>query len=268
MFYFFSKTVTYLLTPAGWIVGLLMFAFFTKSITRRQWLIASTLGIFWLLGNPFLMNELALWWEYPIQVDLPVPTGSSARIAVVLTGGMTNARKEVPGSKRERNARFNLGREADRAGQALYLYKSGAVQKIIVSGGIGNLPFRARDVSDEGHTVAQFLMTAGVSPTDVLLESKSLNTHENAVFSVQMLQKAFHTNRCVLVTSAWHMRRAVGCFEKEGAMVTPFPGSFLSGRRSFAVAEWLLPNEETFFNAYYLTRELVGYVTYKVVGYL
>lgn len=265
MFYFFSKTITYLLTPAGWLVASLLAAYFIKNARWRRRLIGLAFGIFWLFGNSFLVNELALWWEYPIQ---PAPADSSVRVAVLLTGGMVNGVKEIPGDKQQRADRFLLSREADRAGQALYLYKTGAVQKILISGGSGNLPFQAKSLNDEGQMTAHFLRVAGVRPTDILLENKSRNTHENAQFSAEMLQKTFHTNQCVLVTSAWHMRRAIGCFQKEGVTVVPFPSTFLSGRRSFAPGEWLLPNETAFFNAYYLTRELVGYVTYKVMGYM
>ncbi len=264
MFYFFSKTITYLLTPAGWVLGILVWAFFTKHTRRRRQLTGLALGVFWVLGNQFLINELALWWEYPSQA---IPADSSAQVAVVLTGGMINSGKEILDSHQKPTDRYLLGREADRVGQALYLYKKGAVRKILISGGIGHLPFQFRRISDEGLMTAQFLRTAGVRPADILLENKSLNTHENALFSAQMLQSRFRTNRCVLITSAWHMRRAIACFQKEGVAVVPFPSGFLSSERSFAPGDWLIPHEEAFFNAYYFVRELVGYVTYKVVGY-
>lgn len=264
MFYFFSKTITYVLTPAGWLFIILAWAFLTKYARRRRQLTGLALGLFWVLGNSFLVNELALWWEYPSQL---VPTDSTGRVGVVLTGGMTNSRREILDVHKRPTGRFLLGHEADRIGQALYLYKTGAIQKILISGGVGNLPFQAKSVSDEGQTTAQFLRMAGVRPTDILLESKSVNTHENAVFSARMLRNIFRTNRCVLITSAWHMRRAIACFQKEGVAVIPFPTGFLSGERSFAPGEWLLPREEAFFNTYYFTRELVGYVTYCVVGY-
>ncbi|SFC75130.1 YdcF family protein [Spirosoma endophyticum] len=269
MFYFFSKTITYLLTPAGFLVITLLLVFYTKNVRYRRRFIGLSLVVFWLFGNSFLTNELASWWEYPPQKPPAVPADSSVQIAVLLTGGMVNGMKEIPvatpGSTT--NGRFLLGREADRAGQALYLYKAGVVQKILISGGMGSLPFQPTPVSDEGHMTAQFLITAGVRSVDIILENKSRNTHENALYSAAVLRQRFHTNRCVVVTSAWHMRRAVACFQKEGVTVSPFPSSFLSGRRSFAPGEWLLPHEEAFFNAYYLVRELVGYVTYKVVGY-
>lgn len=271
MFFFFSKTITYFLTPAGWLITALVLAFFTKnSLYRRRW-IGLALGIFFVFGNFFLMNELALLWEYPIQANLAQnATDSTGRVGVLLTGGMINGMKEIPVETSHPNQlnRFLLGREADRAGQALYLYKTGAVRKILISGGSGNLPFHPKDVSDEGRMIAQFLMTAGVRASDIVLENKSRNTHENALFTAALLRQRFRTNDCVLITSAWHMRRAVACFQEERITVTPFPGSFLSVRRSFSPGEWLLPREEAFFNAYHLVRELVGYVTYWMAGYV
>ncbi|AKD53933.1 YdcF family protein [Spirosoma radiotolerans] len=270
MFYFFSKTITYLLTPAGWLITTLLLAFFTKKVHYRRRLIGLGLAIFWVFGNSFLMNELALWWEYPIQPNLAASTDSSNRIAVVLTGSLINSLKEVPASVPTKYgpSRFLLGREIDRAGQALFLYKTGVVQKILISGGNGDLPIQAKRASDEGEMTAQFLIVAGVNPNDIVLERKSLNTHENAQFTAQLLRQRFKTNQCVLVTSAWHMRRAVGCFQKEGIQVTPFAGSFLSRERSFLPGEWLLPHESAFFDSYYLIRELVGYLTYKLAGYI
>jgi len=263
MFYFFSKTLNYLLTPVGWLVAVLLLAFYTKNPVRRRRLIGVGLAILWLFGNSVLINELTLLWEYPIQkittrrgtVDVGVP------IAVLLTGGMVNISKDVAAD------RFLLGHEADRAGQALYLYKTGAIQKILISGGPGDLPFQRRPVSDEGQMTARFLVMAGVQPADIVLEPKSRNTHENALFSARMLHDRFKTNRCILVTSAMHMRRAVACFKKENVEVTPFPGGFLSSRRSFEPGEYILPHGQTFAESFALVKEVVGYVVYWVVGY-
>jgi len=264
MFYFFSKTLNYLVTPAGWLFTALLLAFFTKNQVSRRRLIGVGLGIFWIFGNSVLTNELAIWWEYPVQPEIaaPVPTDSTVAVAVVLTGGIVNTMKDVP------EARFLLGRQADRAGQVLFLYKTGAVEKILISGGPGDLPFGRKNGQDEGQMTARFLVMSGVRPGDIVLESKSRNTHENAQFSARMLRHRLATSRCVLVTSASHMRRATACFRKENLLVTPFPGGFLSGRRSFEPGEYLLPNEQALADSYYLIREMVGYVVYWVVGYV
>ncbi|SOD92296.1 YdcF family protein [Spirosoma fluviale] len=271
MFYFFSKTATYLLTPAGWLVTALIFAFFVKRARLRRQFIGLALGIFWLFGNSFLVNELALWWEYPIKSDIAAPKDSVKRVAIVLTGGIINGDREAPGTPLNRThlARFLLGREADRIGQALYLYKTGAVQKVLISGGLGSWPFQPISLNDEGHLAGELLIIAGVRPEDIVLEGKSRNTHENAQFSAPILRKRFDKTHYeyVLITSAWHMKRAIACFQKEGIQTTPFPSNFLGNRRLFGPSEWLLPDEEAFFESYYLIREFVGYVTYKLVGY-
>ena len=261
MFYFFSKTLNYLLTPAGWLFAALLLAFFTKKPVRRRQLTGVALGLFWLFGNPALTNELALLWEYKTA---PVPADSTAIVAVVLTGGMVNLTKDLPAD------RFLLGREADRIGQVLHLYKIGAVQKILISGGSGEsgLPFERKSSRDEGQITARFLIVTGVRPGDVVLENKSRNTHENARFSARMLHDRFGTNRCVLITSATHMRRAAACFRRENVRITPFPGGFLSSRRSTEPGNYLLPHEQTFADSFYLIREMVGYVVYWVVGYV
>ncbi len=259
MFYFFSKTLNYLLTPAGWLVASLLLGLITKNARHRRWLIAVGLAIFCLFGNSALTNELALAWEYP---PAPVPADSSARVAVLLTGGMVNTTTGVP------DGRFLLGPQADRAGQALYLYKTGVVQKILISGGPGNGLFRARNRPDEGQQTARFLIVAGVRAGDIVLEGKSRNTHENAQFSGRMLRSRFGTNRCVLVTSAAHMRRAVACFRKEQVQPTPFSGAFMGGVRSGEPGDYLLPNAQSFTDSFHLIREITGYGVYGLMGYL
>jgi uncharacterized SAM-binding protein YcdF (DUF218 family) len=264
MFYFFSKTLNYLLTPIGWLVAVLLLAFYTKNPVRRRRMIGVGLAILWVFGNPVLMNELTLRWEYPIREIAAVRSGPDPAppIAVLLTGGMVNISKDVSAD------RFLLGHEADRAGQALYLYKTGAIQKILISGGPGDLPFQRKPLGDEGEMTARFLIVAGVNPADIVLEPKSRNTHENALFSARMLHDRFKTNRCLLVTSAMHMRRAVACFNKENVQVMPFPGGFLSSRRSFEPGEYILPREKTFAESLALVKEVVGYVVYRVMGYV
>ena len=259
MFYFLSKTLNYLLTPAGWVFITLLWATLTKNHARRKQLVFISLALFWLLGNGFLTNELMNCWEVG---PMPVPASNTRQVAVVLTGGMINSLKAVD------PVRPILGHEADRIGQALYLYKTGVVQKIIISGGQGNLPFQTPGFTDEGQMAARFLTMAGVPARDIVLEQKSINTHQNAIYSKEILRQQFSTDRCVLVTSGWHMRRAQACFQKQGITVAPFPTGFLGERLSWSPGNYLLPSERSLHEAFWLLREIVGYVVYKVAGYI
>ncbi|GAA4464462.1 YdcF family protein [Nibrella saemangeumensis] len=260
MFYFLSKTVSYLLTPAGWLLGTLLLALFTRNHTRRRWGVGVALVLFWVLGNGFLTNELALWWE-PEPAVLPTDTRAHNQVAVVLTGGIVN------GGKRIVPQHPLLAGEADRAGQALYLYKQGLVRKILISGGLGVVMIRPDIVVDEGQSAGEFLRLAGVRPEDILYETKARNTYENALFSAPILREQLQTDRCILVTSANHMRRAEACFRKQGIQVVPYPGNFRGHTRTWSPFSWLFPSEEAFNSAHGLIREFVGMITYKLAGY-
>ena len=262
MFYFLSKTAGYLLTPAGWLLASMVGALVFPRFRRRLLLIS--LGLFWLLGNTFLINELAGLWEMNSQ-STPAPralTDTTQTVAVVLTGGLTNTQLRVT------PVRPMLAQQADRLGQALFLYKTGRVQKILISGGSGDLFFMNSELLHEGQEGMKFLQLAGVPTRDMIWETRSRNTHENALFSARVLRTTFHTNRCVLVTSAFHLRRATACFAKMGIQTAPFAAAYIHEPRKFIVADLLVPHEQAFGDAMHLIKELFGYVAYAVAGYI
>lgn len=262
MFYFFSKTLFYLLTPAGWVFFALLSAVFLRNTRWKRRFLVAALVLFWLLGNGPIQNEVIRLWEIEPTGLLPKSGTESPRVAVILTGGMINSLyKPTP-------IRPVLSHEADRAGQALWLYKTGRVQKLIISGGQGNLSFQTPSEVDEGQMIRVFLETGGVPAADILLENESKNTYENAHFSSRVLRQYFRTDRCVLVTSALHMRRAEACFQKQGLSVITWSAAQLSERRAIAPGAYLLPNEKAFHDAHTLIREITGYVMYWFIGYL
>lgn len=258
MFYFFSKTLYYFVTPMGWVVLTLLLALALRRYRRR--LTGLALLLLWLCGNPFLTNELLIKWAYP-PAQLPRPD-SSRQVAVMLTGGSTNNYIAYP------DGHPSLGAESDRLGQVLYLYKRGIVSRILISGGNGILPLGTQPITDEGRQTGRFLVMAGIPPEAIWLDGRPVNTRENALCTKTVLQKQFRTERCILVTSASHMRRSVACFRRVGLDVLPYAGSFRQSPRSYAVAEWLMPNEAALLNTYSLIRELIGYGTYRVLGYV
>jgi uncharacterized SAM-binding protein YcdF (DUF218 family) len=98
-----------------------------------------------------------------------------------------------------------LHRGSDRVRVAARLYRAGCAPRILVSaGGVIAPPVRAT----ETEAIAGFLADPGVPASAMLLEAESRNTQGNAVFSRQMLEP-MGIDRVLLVTSAWHLRRAV-----------------------------------------------------------
>lgn len=255
MFYALSKILYYVLMPAGLLTLVWLAALLTRSTLRRRRLLWLAFAIWYVFANGFLSNELARWWEYaPVTLAAP----KQPRVGVVLTGGIT--RPDV-----EPFNRVYLGDQADRLGQALLLYKAGQIRKILISGGMASL--LARRQTDEGQMARRFLLAAGVPENDILLENKSRNTEENARFSVPILKRQFAGYSVVLITSASHMRRAVGCFRKKNISVTAYPAAFMAQQRQFGLDQWL-PSEHALLDSFYLVREMVGYGVYKMMGYL
>lgn len=254
MFFILSKTLYYLMMPLTWVLGILLLALFTGNQRRRKRLLTAGIVLVWVLGNSFLANEALLRWEIP-----PVPVARIQQpydVAIVLTG-ITNSTKQP----RDRTY-FEKG--ADRIMHALQLYKAGKVKKILITGGSASLSGQKQTEASE---LAAFLRIAGVPGQDVILELQARNTRENALFSAPILKKRFPGQRYLLITSAFHMRRAEGCFQKVGIQVDGFSTDFYTYQRSFAPDKWLLPNEGAFGKWGTLIHEMVGYLVYKVMGY-
>ncbi len=75
----------------------------------------------------------------------------------------------------------------------------------------------------------RILMSLGVPEENIIVESESQNTTQNAAFSVPLLRERGLTHP-ILVTSAFHMRRAVLNYEKLGMEVVPYPTDYLASR--------------------------------------
>ncbi len=63
--------------------------------------------------------------------------------------------------------------------------------------------------------MGRLLEALGVPRERLTLESRSRDTYENAVFTKRLINPA-PGERWLLVTSGWHMPRAIGCFRKAG----------------------------------------------------
>ncbi|MEX2451134.1 MAG: YdcF family protein [Rhodospirillales bacterium] len=101
--------------------------------------------------------------------------------------------------------------------------------KLVISGGSGDL-YR-QDVK-EAEVLGPALEAMGVDRARVVLESNSRNTWENATMTRDLLQPKPGEN-WILITSAFHMPRSVGCFRKAGWTVIPYPVDYnLEGTRS------------------------------------
>ena len=108
---------------------------------------------------------------------------------------------------------------------------------------------------------------AAAPPVDIWLEARSRNTRENAQFTNQLLRRYPGVDTLVLVTSAFHMRRAEGCFAQVGLPVLALPAGFQASGRALTPDYWLLPSPEALEQWSLLLHEVAGWAVYKARGW-
>ena len=165
--------------------------------------------------------------------------------AIVLGGALSLARSEAM-------AQVQFNEAADRIAALLVLAHLRPDLPIVFTGGDGAL---FGDDGSEAELLATWLASVGLDTRRILFEPTSRNTYENAVRTKAALDAAGRDvgGRWLLVTSAFHMPRAVGTFRAQGFDVVPYPVdyrlpldgtgltpvSFGLGLLDLGVREWL-----------------------------
>jgi uncharacterized SAM-binding protein YcdF (DUF218 family) len=123
----------------------------------------------------------------------------------------------------------------------------------------GGRVFPGRGGEAEAALAARFLRRLGIESESILLESQSRNTWENA--SNVISEFAFES--VVLVTSAYHMRRAADSFTRQGVDVVPVPADFRSNALPYNLQSFL-PNHHELYTSTKALREYVGLLYYRL----
>ena len=244
MFYFFSKSLAFLIRPDVWILLLLLLATWKYGLRGKKYLWAA-LTCFLLFSNNGLLQLTLKWWE-----PLPIELEKHYDKAVVLGGYIS----ENPLAT---NAYPEFGERPERLTHALALYQEDKVSKLIFTGGSGGV---MHEQKAEAVVVGEFLEKLGYSMDNFILEPEALNTHENATKCVQ--------ETVVLVTSAWHMTRAAACFRKQGINIVPYPVDYMQSLTPLYPADFLLPKPAVLWHWEILIKEWVGYFVYWLKGYV
>jgi uncharacterized SAM-binding protein YcdF (DUF218 family) len=254
MFFILSKVLLFLLLPLVWIIAILIYSLLTKNIKKRKQGLILSLALILFFSNDFIINEtFQLWEEEPVPIaDLP-----SYEFGIVLTG-ITNSGKDL-------DDRVFFQKGADRLLHTVQLYKLGKIKKILITGGAAKLIAEGKAEADE---LKKVFLYCGVNENDLFVEDKAKNTRENALFSKLILDSLGVKEKQLLITSAFHMRRAKGCFDKAGIKVDIYPVDYFTSDRKFTPDKLLIPSESALGKWALLIHEVTGYVTYKITGYI
>jgi uncharacterized SAM-binding protein YcdF (DUF218 family) len=255
MFFMLSKLVYFFLSPFTWLLISLGIFLFTKRNRLKKWSKITCIFIALFFTHTIVFKEFMRLWEIP---SVPIDEIEHHDVAIVL-GGMFDFDNAAN--------RLSAGRGSDRLWQALDLYYSGKVKKLLISGDSGYITDRGLH---EAEQVKAMLTTWNIPAEDIIVEGSSRNTYENAVESVRILKEEYPDfNSFILVTSAFHMRRSKACFAKQNLVVTVYStDQFTGGKRAYHWDEYIILNPSNFDNWFTLIKEWVGYSTYKIMGYL
>jgi uncharacterized SAM-binding protein YcdF (DUF218 family) len=213
MFFVLSKTVASLLLPSNvfiaiGIVGLALLVTRWRRVGQRLMVVSLVL----LVLAAFLPIGGVL--EHTLESRFPPwdPSRGAPDGIIVLGGAIAPRLSRTYGATQ-------LTESAERIAAIAKLARAYPDARIVYSGGDGSLFANA---GREADYLYPLLDSFGVPRQRVLLENRSRNTYENAVFS-QQLVKPKPGERWLLVTSAWHMPRAIGCFRRIGFPVEAYP---------------------------------------------
>jgi uncharacterized SAM-binding protein YcdF (DUF218 family) len=243
MYFILSKILLFLLFPLLWIFALLTIALLAKSPKRRKRFFIIALIMLYFFSAPFFLNQVADWWSVkPGRTNEP-----KVYSCAIILGGFSSIDKNNVGY-------FNGS--ADRFIQGLKALSTGKATHIMITGGNGSL---FPGGFSEASWVKTQLNAFKVPDSLTLIESRSRNTIENAVFSKPMLQKAGLKPPYMLITSDFHMRRSLMIFQKEGYDVVPYPCNLMAGHTDNSLSD-LIPDGSSVggWNLYF--KEIVGYV--------
>jgi len=173
---------------------------------------------------------------------------------VVVLGGL------VDGAAMRRSGQLELTDPVDRISQAAILLRTGQAKMVLISGGAtfpepGDVP--------EAEELAGWLRDQGIPADQIVTESHSRNTRENVLESAPIIA-AHGWKRILLLTSAWHAPRALGCFHAVGLSPDLLPVDHRSGRDG--ALGWL-PRAGALAGSTDALREMVGGLVYRILGY-
>ena len=213
MVYFLKFGASWLLPPGIFIVALFALAWYAwkrRGERRIAALLFALTFVFYLLCTSVVAERTLGWLE---QAYLP-PAEPAGDVIIMLGGGAMPDSPDVDG------VGALCASPANRLLTAVRLQRKLGVP-ILLSGGQVY-----EDTGAEAKIAKRVLMSLGVPEEKILTETKSINTSQNARFSAEILREN-GLSHPILVTSAFHMKRSVLNFQKQGVAVEPFPTDYL-----------------------------------------
>lgn len=193
----------------------------------------------------------------PIEERYPTNPPLSQVDGIIVLGGGEDLRASAYWGQ----IQFNEG--GDRFAAGLSLARRFPEAKLLFAGGSGALRDLAGATVSEASIAEQFFLDHGIVPDRLLLESRSRNTAENARLSLALAAPG-DMQTWVLVTSAFHMPRAMRSFTAAGwSDLAAWPVDYRTSSFTDQIGWDLIRNMQILHTA---IREHIGQLAYQVSG--
>jgi uncharacterized SAM-binding protein YcdF (DUF218 family) len=255
--FLFKKIVAAIFSPLSMIIGLmgvgLFFIWFTKKQKTGKILITSAAVLLLILSYHTVADSLLRPLEQrfpPLMLDSRTTASadtSSVKWIAVLGGGHTRDQYLPVTSEISEESLVRLA-------EAIRIYKKIPGSKIILSGGA------VFNRHPEAETLLRTAQMLNVPQRDIVLDNNSKDTEEQAVQISSMVGK----DRFILVTSAYHMPRAVAIFKKIGLLPIPAPTNHMVLKKGNIRPEDFYPSSGALLKVERAAHEYLGLVWSKI----
>ncbi|WP_424812395.1 YdcF family protein [Roseococcus sp. YIM B11640] len=210
------------------------------------------LGLGWYVA--VLLTPLPAWITLPLEDRFARPADPGRVDGVIILGGaveqLLTERRGIPA----------LNGAAERMTEAVALSRRYPEARIVFTGGQGTVIPGAQTEAD---VARELWASMGLEGPRVVFENASRNTWENATMTQAMLRPQ-PGERWLLVTSASHMPRSMGCFRRAGWEITAWPVNYST---SPGGQGWFDPPLSfRLGQAEWAVREYVGLIVYRLLG--
>ena len=255
MFFILSKVLGFFALPSNLaitlgLLGVLLLA--TRWARIGRLLTVASLIALAVIGLSPLGNALIIPLEqrFPPWDDKRGPPDGIVVLGGAITPDVSAVRGEVA-----------LNEAAERVTAAVALARRYPDARIVYSGGTGALIFRE---GSEAAAAVRIFESLGIAHARITIEEQSRDTMENAAFSL-LVAKPQPGERWLLVTSGYHMPRAMGVFRQAGFPVEAYPVDWRTrgpqdALRPFSALGSGLERVDT------AVREWVGLLVYWLTG--
>lgn len=254
LFFTVSKVAWFFAAPTNLLVSLAVLGAALLATRRRH--LGRALTVLAAVGLCLIgISPLPKVMMRPLEDRFPIVSADERPIdGIILLGGAAGLSRD--------QVVFNDA--ASRMTTAVGLALAHPEARIVFSGGDAGLFERGEET--EAEAAAKLFALAGIAPSRVLLEDQSRNTRENALFTRRQIAPK-PGERWLLITSAFHMPRAVACFRAVGLEIEPYPVDF---RTKGTAADYWSPSthsSDAMRMADLAVKEWIGLFAYRAAGY-